>query len=132
MAVVAHEARLARPTPDGAGARAHLRRAAERGGAGSVNALRVPDFPESLDYLYDWFRAQSRGEAVHGPALLTHRDVLAWADLMQTAPEPHEVQALLDLDAAWRAAYHGTEAKDDPTALPPVRAWPTKKGDPDA
>jgi hypothetical protein len=130
MAVIAHEATLARPTKDGAGSRAHLLNAAKRGHAVSIAALRSPPFPEALDYLYEWFRelGAGRGEGFHGPAPLTHQGIAAWAQLTDRAPEPHEVDGLLALDAAWRSALRGDPVQAEREAEVVTPAWPTKRG----
>lgn len=132
MAVVAHEAEMSRPTSDGAGSRAHLTRAAAKGHAEAIAKLAIPPFPDVLAYLHDWFRELSaaRGEGMHGPAPITHQGIDAWARLTDRQPEPHEVHALLTLDAAWRSALRGDPTPDTPADATEhhAPAWPTKRG----
>jgi len=101
---------------EGSTQQAHLEMAARMGHPGAEWAkrqLEEPEFPEELAYLWDWHTELSlaRGEGFSGAAALTYTDIEAWTRLMDTHPEPHEVQALLILDAAIR--HPGDDADDD-------------------
>lgn len=129
-----------RPSPDGTTQRAHWVQSAKSGNAIARAKLRAPRFPDSLGYLYDWFRDLSARRAVvvgamgapaHGP--ITDEQVRAWRENMRVSPAPHEVQALFTLDAAQRYAM-STDAPEQGTGAPVsreiTRAWPVKKPQP--
>lgn len=61
-----------------------------------------------------------------GAAPLSYATIEAWSRLTDTRVEPHEVDALLMLDAAIR---HSEEPKEDAQEAAPrqTEAWPTKK-----
>jgi len=129
MDVVTCDARGARLGPDGAAQRAHWELAAKRGSAEALARLHAPPYPEPLRYLHHWFGelAAARGEGMSGPAPLTHQDIAAWASLTHCDPAPHEVRALLALDAAWRAALRDDEsatAGHGTTVVDAGAAWP--------
>ena len=105
-------------TEEGSTQRAHLEMAARMGHAGAERAkqqLKEPPFPEELAYLWEWLMELSlaRGEGWSGAAAISYSDIEAWTRLMDTHPEPHDVQALLVLDAAMRNPGDGTDDDDE-------------------
>lgn len=131
MAYVTFHATLDRLAPDGVSDRAHLEMAAAHGNAVAVRRLVGPEFPDALSYLHRWFGELSsvRGCAMSGIAPITYADIDAWSRLTRQTPEPHEVQAIIELDAAFRLAL---TAKDEPpNATPraddPREQWPARK-----
>lgn len=64
-----------------------------------------------------------------GLAPLSHAEVGAWARLMDVEPEPHEVEALMILDAAIREPDPGGgEAEQEmEDRMAEDVAWPTRK-----
>ena len=102
-----HQARLAKTDDKGVPARTHLERRAERGdriGLEAREQLRGPEMPQALEYLWEWFLElnASRSVGMHGLAAITYQDIDAWARLTGREPDPLEVQALMQLDTAWR------------------------------
>jgi len=85
---------------------------------GSVSAkarlalLSKPERPEVLDYLWDWFCALnlSRGAGMHGLERLTYPGIESWARLMRCDIQPHEVDALMQIDVAY--LYPGEMQED--------------------
>jgi len=59
----------------------------------------APEFPHPLGYLWDIFREIA--DAVrfddHGAAQVTWSEIRSWSELMQTALEPWEIRALVDV-----------------------------------
>jgi hypothetical protein len=91
----------------------HLERAAQRGVASAIAALeRVPEVPDEIEYLWGLYHELSlgRGVGAMGANSLSYQDVEAWCRLMDRRIAPHEVQALLLLDAAVR---HPGEIEED-------------------
>jgi hypothetical protein len=85
--------------------RVHLERAAARGHKAAIAALaRVPEVPQEGEYLWEYFLELSlgRGAGPMGSSSLSYRDVEAWCRLMDRRLAPHEVQAVLLIDAAIR------------------------------
>jgi hypothetical protein len=78
-----------------------LEQAARRGRAEAIRELAGPDFPEALEYLYDWlYELHGRsGVGFNGFGPLTYETVMAWASLTGAAPSPLDVRALLTLDS---------------------------------
>lgn len=62
-----------------------------------------------------------------GYAPLSYSTIADWARLKKVDIEPHEVEALILLDAAMLSPDDTTETQEAPAAAPPARAWPTKK-----
>lgn len=86
---------------DGATRRSHLEHAAARGVEAAQQALEGPELPEPLRYLYEWvMEVHGRsGVDMSGLSPLTYQTIAVWARLMDRRPRPHEVEALLTLDA---------------------------------
>lgn len=63
-----------------------------------------PQVPREVAHLWWWFLELERTTqmAEFGPQALTYCEIAAWAALMDRQPLPHEVDALLDLDRAFR------------------------------
>jgi hypothetical protein len=106
MRYAAHEARMRQPA-DKEGkvsTRRALQATARRGVSSAAKLLTGPPFPESIDYLWDWFREldRARTHSMNGPDPLTYQAIDAWARLTGREPAPHEVDALLSLDAVFR------------------------------
>lgn len=62
--------------------------------------------PDALRYLHTWFEELSRSRTVgmNGPDPITYPLVDAWSRLTDRRPDPHEIEALFILDAAWRSS----------------------------
>ena len=66
-----------------------------------------PDLPYALSYLWVWFLQLAAGRSsggMGGIANISFADIVAWSTLMKTSPAPHEVEALMSLDIAFRNA----------------------------
>ncbi len=89
--------------PDGKGKsqRSHLEGLAVKGHAKAIEALQGPEYPPELHYLRMW-AAELHGKSgvgMNGLNPLTYTTVADWSRLKGVKPEPHEVEALLTLDA---------------------------------
>lgn len=117
-------------TKDGSTVRKHLEAAARIGDAAAAAELEGPECPEEAAYLVDWFWElwYRSGVGMAGPAPLSHRELDAWARLTRTDPDPLEVWALMQLDAA---AMDDSEAPKEEAEPAPraaeAPAWPAKK-----
>lgn len=102
--MVQHEARLATTGEDGVTRRSHLEVAASRGNAKAIAALEGPPYPEPLRYLHGWAMelVGRSGADMNGLAPISYGTIADWARLTGRAPAPHEIRALLRLDAAMR------------------------------
>jgi hypothetical protein len=130
MAVVAHTAKMARPAKDGSSSRDHLLFRAKQGNAVAIAELAEPPYPETLEYLHGWFGKLNgmRREGMSSIAPFTSGDILAADQLFDWGIEPHEAEALVVLDGAWRAALRDDGKKPAERAEEqPTPAWPTKK-----
>lgn len=87
----------------GATQRDHLLAAAKRGHLEAIKALDGPYFPEVVGYLYAWFMQLNNGRriGVNGPERITYADIYAWSVLTGNNPQPQEVEALMQVDAAY-------------------------------
>ena len=96
-----HEAEMRQSADDGADTRAHLEAAARKGSAEAIAALRGPEFPEELEYLWGWvMELHGRsGVGMAGLAPLTYSTIAAWSELTGAEPGPLDVEALMALDA---------------------------------
>ncbi len=99
-----HEARLDRVVKDdpaNATERDHLMVAAGKGVASAIRALAGPGFPDGMGYLYGWAQELHgrSGVGMSGYNPLTYSTIADWARLKDVDIEPHEVDALLYLDA---------------------------------
>ena len=108
--------------------REHLEQRATKGDEGAKQAqaeLSGPEPPEELIYLWTWWIElnRSRGGGMNGPEGLTYQGIDAWARLTGADPEPVEVEALFELDAAVREPSE-PQAQNEQA---PVRAWPVRK-----
>lgn len=117
---------------DGTTLRDHLEASARAGSNASAAQLVEPDFPDELGYLLVWANALvgRSGAGMAGLAPLSHAEVMAWAALSDTRPEPWEVGALMELDAAlrWREPDEEEKPAEKGQAAPAMeRAWPTRK-----
>jgi hypothetical protein len=85
----------------------------------------VPECPEEVRYLVDWsyqlFGRSGVGMSVNP---LSYQTVAEWGRLTDTRIAPHEVEALMVLDAAIRQSSEEVEAKQDEAPAQP--AWPSK------
>lgn len=100
-----HEARLNERQKDGATLRDYLEARAPRSAAARA-ALEGPECPEELLYLLRWGHALygRSGVSEVGVAPLGYVTLESWARQMDVcpAPQPHEVEALMLIDAALR------------------------------
>jgi hypothetical protein len=127
LAYARHEARLNQRTEDGATRRAYLERSAARGNPASIAALRGPEYPEELEYLLGWAQQLlgRSGVGMDGAAPLGYSTVADWSRLAGIDIEPHEVDALMALDAVMR---HPAEDEPEKDAEPaPIPVWPKRK-----
>lgn len=96
-----HHARLDQRREDGTTARQHVTASAARGNAHAAATLEAHPYPESLQYLVTWAHSlvgrSGVGQAGYAP--LSYREVEAWSRLMGQCPTPHEVYALMAIDA---------------------------------
>lgn len=102
LAFLAHEVELRRTREDGTPWLDFWEAAAASGNRDAIKKLIVPRFPESVGYLREWayeLRGRS-GVGMEGVAPLTYLTISAWAELTDRQIEPHEVTALLAMDAA--------------------------------
>jgi len=118
MRAIRHEAALDRPAAGGGGTvRDHWLKAAKSRAAATRtkarHALDGPPYPAELAYLDAWSLelVGRSGAGASGPAPLTYESIAAWADMTERRPAPHEVRALMLLDAARLAAL-----QPDPSA----------------
>jgi hypothetical protein len=120
LAYVRHEARLDARQKDGATLRAHLEASARANGR-PHHLLRGRPFPVSLSYLHTWWLelARVRGASMAGIAPITYLDVDAWSRQTDQSPLPHEVDAIIAIDAEWRVAV---SADDEAPTEPPMCA----------
>jgi hypothetical protein len=105
--------------------RAHLEEAAARGNPHAIAALAGPEFPEALHYLWERFeRLDAMREAgFHGPARFSPPFLDAAGRLLGWRLAPHEVEALMLLDAV-------TLYPEPPAHEPEARVealWPERK-----
>lgn len=96
---------------DGSSQREHLEKLAQKGHKTAIEKLDGPGLPYALTYLWVWFLQVSAGRASSEGGLsgISYQDILAWSTLMDTSPVPHEVDALMQVDVAYRNA----NSKDD-------------------
>lgn len=128
MEYVRHEARLDAPTEDGSTRRKYLEKSAERGNVVAIAALRGPEIPDVIAYLLndlDELHGRS-GVDMNGLLPLTYATLSAWAALRGRRLQPHEVDALLVLDAI-RLHPGEDEPKSTESTPAPQPAWPVKK-----
>jgi hypothetical protein len=104
-----------------------LQASAGKGNALAAAELEDLECPEELEYLASWaFQLAGRsGVGMDGPAPLSYSQVEAWSRLLDIEVEPHEVAALMELDAAIRNPDPPAEEKE--AEAPRAPAWPTKK-----
>jgi len=64
----------------------------------------VPEIPEGLEYLLQWYYelAARRAITMAGVQAITYAEILAWARLTYTDPQPLEVDILCRLDDIYR------------------------------
>jgi hypothetical protein len=79
-----------------------------------------------LEYLFGWAKALHgrSGFSEFGVAPLSYATVEAWSRLMDVRVDPHEVEALMALDAVMCHPGENEPSEDKPRSAP---AWPTKK-----
>lgn len=68
----------------------------------AARELEPPSFPDSIAYLWDW-ASELHGRSGIGQYdvhPLTYTTIAAWVKLTGRDPRPHEVEALLNVDAA--------------------------------
>jgi hypothetical protein len=115
MLFAAHVAVLRKPDEKGFAQRAHLLGLVKRGRAtaAQIEMLEGPPFPDVLDYLWEWHveLVRTRNVGMNGAEPLTYQAIDAWARLTDRQPLPHEVEALLQLDAVTRHP-EAMEARD--------------------
>lgn len=104
-----HEGRMRQPVEGSTGSqREHLAALVERmnspAHARLLKELDGPPFPEDLGYLWVWVMELDRARRVgpHGLEGFSYQEIEAWARLTDRDPQPHEIAALLDLDAVLR------------------------------
>lgn len=65
-------------------------------------ALEVPDPPQELMYLWEWFLQLFSGQP------LTFSELHAWMQVTRTRVEPWEVEAIRSLERVLRSVQHGS------------------------
>lgn len=70
-----------------------------------LDALRGPDWPEALDWLYRAFCDIRRGARadMSGAVRITWADIDAWERHSGVSLDPEDVDAIFALDAAWQS-----------------------------
>ena len=124
MEYARHQAEGSKRADDGSTMREHWEHAAARGSVAARAKLEAPEFPEQLSYLWSWtLELHGRsGVSMAGLNPLTYQTLDAWARLTGRDPMPHEVEALILLDAALRPE-NGPKTDTDEPPEPP--AWPS-------
>jgi hypothetical protein len=91
--------------------RVHLAAAAARGNAAARAALAGPDCPDALRHVLEWARELHgrSGVGMAGLAPLAYGTIADWARLTGRRPRPHEVEALITLDAVLRHPEAGPD-----------------------
>jgi hypothetical protein len=81
-----------------------LEAAAEKGNEDAQKELQGPPLPPCVAYLYEWAMGLfgRSGIGMEGVAPLTFTTIESWARLTDRNLEPHEVEALLEIDLAMR------------------------------
>jgi hypothetical protein len=89
----------------------HLEFAAERSESAKKELEELPDFPQEMQLLWDYFQELSlgRGVGMIGMEPLTYQDIDSWARLMDHQLPPHFVSALLFMDISWRNGLRSDE-----------------------
>lgn len=77
--------------------------------AAALEALRGPEFPVEVGYLWGWYIELRSGRqyAMGDPVPVSWIDLSAWRDLTGRDPHPDEVAALMEIDRAY--LYPGEE-----------------------
>jgi hypothetical protein len=98
---VQYDARCRKKTKDGLTQQDHWEAAAKKGSRAAKEALEGPPFPRELDYLYGWlWELHGRSGASFGGLLpLSYTTIADWSRLTGQVIRPHEVAALIQLDA---------------------------------
>src|SRR5262245_33766838 len=106
MQFVTRRAEMQKRLSDGQWQRDVWKESARKGNAQAKAKLRWPRYPKSLEYLDALHMRLSAGrsEGQHGIAPLTWRDVESWARQTDERLRPHEVEALVAIDNAFRYA----------------------------
>jgi hypothetical protein len=88
-----------------------------------------PEFPEPLTYLFERFNMLNgmRGEGMSGPGAFTPDFIKAADDLFDWGLQPHEVEALAQLDLTWRIAIRPDAPVTQPVKQQQDAPWPTRK-----
>lgn len=91
------------PDKKGITVREHLE-SVERQKGEAPPGLIGPDFPEALEYVWEWFQDLSahRRSSEFGIESISFTDMDAWARLTGHAPTPQEVSLLIELDRTYR------------------------------
>lgn len=65
-----------------------------------------PQLPDGMAYLWEWWSELSaaRGGGINGLNPIGYPDIDAWARLTSRDPDGEEVTAIMQVDAAFRAA----------------------------
>ena len=109
--------------------RDHLELSASRGNEYARQALIGPEFPEPLEYLHHWALSLHgrSGFGQHGVNPLTYGTIADWSRLTDQYPEPHEVDALFQIDAAMIYTPEVEEKKAPESPEAPKVPWPKRK-----
>ena len=126
-----HVVELNRAGPDGSPQRAHWEEGARVGNAAALAHLTPPEYPDCMQYLWDWaLELHGRsGVGMGGLAPLTYEAIMAWAVLRRVRLTPAEVAALITIDTVLCSGSgekkpEATAATEEPA---PQRAWPERK-----
>ena len=103
MEYARNEAMLNETDKDGFTTRTHMEGLAARGKADAsvLRDLAGPPFPDCLSYLWDWTQQVHgrSGFSQVGLQPLSYTTIADWARLKDVQPKPHEVEAMIVLDA---------------------------------
>ena len=84
--------------------RQHLEIAARAGNAEAIALLKEPPLPYCLEYLWQRYMVlhNTRSYTEFGMLPVTGDSVQAWSKLLDWRMKPHEIEALIAIDAAYR------------------------------
>jgi hypothetical protein len=115
IAFAEHEFWLSQRMEDGATRRQHFESAARQGAPSPY--LAGPPLPETLAYLWGWFRSIHEGRTPGmGDGKATHLDLMAWQANNSVRLEPWEHDAIQALGTVWLAENSSKKSAGD---LPP-------------
>lgn len=71
--------------------------------------IRMPKIEQGT-HIIEWLAETGLYEnGMNGPAVLTHKEIHAWAELSQSGPMPEEVKLMRSLSAEFCSFYHSCD-----------------------